>query len=76
VVVPLIILVKGHEANVSQVGLRYVTYGMDTITFDDFPSILFISMELAILRFVELAHTLNHYKSFIVLLYMKRICFY
>jgi hypothetical protein len=57
----LTILVSGHEVNASRAGLRYATYGMDTITLDDRPSILFVSMEhAAIPRFVELAHTLNH----------------
>jgi hypothetical protein len=38
---------------------------MDTITFDDPPSILFVSMERAsVPRFVELAHTLNHLQKF------------
>ncbi len=61
VVVPLTIFVSGHEANASRVGLWYATYGMDTITFDDLPSILFVIVEcVATLRFVELAHTLNH----------------
>jgi superfamily II DNA helicase RecQ len=61
VVVPLTILVNGHEADASQIGLRYATYGVDTITFDDSPSILFVSVECAATpRFVELAHTLNH----------------
>jgi superfamily II DNA helicase RecQ len=61
VVVPLIILVSGREADVNWTGLWYATYDMDTITFDDPPSILFISMErLATQGFVELAHTLNH----------------
>jgi superfamily II DNA helicase RecQ len=44
VVVLLTILINEHEANASQGGLRYATYGMDTITFDDPPSILFVSM--------------------------------
>jgi superfamily II DNA helicase RecQ len=61
VVVPLTILFNGHEADASQVGLRYATYGTDTITFDDPPSILFVLVECAATpRFVELAHTLNH----------------
>ncbi len=61
VVVPLSILVSGHKADASRAGLRYVTYGIDTITFHDPPSILFVSVERATtLRFVELAHTLNH----------------
>jgi hypothetical protein len=61
VVVPLNILVSGHEADASRTGLRYATYGTDTITFDDPPSILFVSVERASTsRFVELAHTLNH----------------
>jgi len=61
VVVPLTILVSGHEADASRASLRYATYGMDTITFDDPPSILFVSVERATTpRFVELAHTLNH----------------
>ncbi len=61
VVVPLNILVSGHEADASRVGLRYATYGTDTITFHDPPSILFVSVERATTpRFVELAHTLNH----------------
>ncbi len=61
VVVPLNILVSGHEAYASRAGLRYATYGTDTITFDDPPSILFVSVERATTpRFVELAHTLNH----------------
>jgi hypothetical protein len=65
VVVPLTILVSGHEADASRVGLRYATYGMDTITFDDPPSILFVSVERAATpRFVELAHTLNHLQKF------------
>jgi hypothetical protein len=55
VVVPLTILVRGHEADASWVGLQYATYGMDTITFNDPPSILFVLVECAItLRFVEL----------------------
>jgi superfamily II DNA helicase RecQ len=61
VVVPLMILVRGHEANATRVGLRHVTYGADTITFDDPPSILFVSVERAATsRFVELAQMLNH----------------
>ncbi len=61
VVVPLSILVSGHEADASRASLRYATYGTDTITFDDPPSILFVSVEWAATpRFVELAHTLNH----------------
>jgi hypothetical protein len=61
VVVPLTILVSGHEADASWAGLQNATYGMDTITLDDIPSVLFISVECAAtLRFVELAHTLNH----------------
>jgi superfamily II DNA helicase RecQ len=61
VVVLLTILVIGHEADASQTSLRYATYGMDTITFDNPPSILFVSVEHAATpRFVELAHTLNH----------------
>jgi hypothetical protein len=60
-VVPLIILIDGHETNASQISLPYATYGTDMITFDDPPSILFVSMEhAATLRFMELAHTLNH----------------
>jgi hypothetical protein len=49
-VVPLTILVSGHEANVSRAGLRYATYGADMITFDDPPSILFVSVERAVTR--------------------------
>jgi len=61
VVVPLTILVNGHEVDASQASLRYATYGMDTITLDDPSSILFLSMaHVTILRFVKLAHTLNH----------------
>ncbi|CAK9265646.1 unnamed protein product [Sphagnum jensenii] len=61
VVVPLTILVSGHEADASRAGLRNATYGTDTITLDDPPSILFVSVECAATpRFVELAHTLNH----------------
>jgi superfamily II DNA helicase RecQ len=61
VVVPLSILVSGHEADASRAGLRYTTYGTDMITFDDPPSILFVLVERATIpRFVELAHTLNH----------------
>ncbi len=61
VVVPLTILVSGHEADASQVGLQYATYGVDKITFNDPPSILFVLVEhAATSRFVELAHTLNH----------------
>jgi len=61
VVVPLSILVSGHEADASRAGLRYATYGTDTITFHDPSSILFVSVERATTpRFVELAHTLNH----------------
>jgi superfamily II DNA helicase RecQ len=61
VVVPMTILVRGHEADATQADLRHATYGVDTITFDDPPSILFISVErVATPRFVELAHTLNH----------------
>ncbi len=61
VVVPLTILVSGHEADATRAGLRYATYGADTITFDNPPSILFVSVERAATpRFVELAHTLNH----------------
>ncbi len=47
VVVPFTILVNRHQANASRGGLRYATYGMDTITFDDFPSILFMLVECA-----------------------------
>jgi hypothetical protein len=61
VVVLLIILVSGHEVDANQVGLQYTTYGMDIITFNDPPSILFVSMEsVATPRFVERTHTLNH----------------
>jgi superfamily II DNA helicase RecQ len=61
VVVPLTILVTGHEVDASRAGLRHATYGRDTITFDAPPSILFVSVERAATpRFVELAHTLNH----------------
>ncbi len=61
VVVPFSILVSGHEGDASRAGLRYATYGTDTITFDDPLSILFILVERATTpRFVELAHTLNH----------------
>ncbi len=59
--VPLSILVSGHEADASRADLRYATYGMDTITFHDPPSILFVSVQHATTpRFVELAHTLNY----------------
>jgi len=61
VVIPLTILVSGHEVDASRASLRCATYGADTITFNDPPSILFISVEcVATPRFVELAHTLNH----------------
>jgi superfamily II DNA helicase RecQ len=61
VVVFLTILVSRHEVDASQASLQYATYGTNTITFDDPPSILFVSMDhAATLRFVELAHTLNH----------------
>jgi len=61
VVVPLTILVRGHEADATRAGLQHATYGVDTITFDDPPSILFISVERAASPgFVELTHTLNH----------------
>jgi hypothetical protein len=60
-VVLLMILISGHEADVTRASLRHATYGTDTITFDDPPSILFISVEHAATpRFVELAHMLNH----------------
>jgi hypothetical protein len=60
-VVPLTILVSGHEVDASRASLLYATYATDTITFDDLPSILFILVErVATPRFVELAHTLNH----------------
>ncbi len=60
-VVPLTILVNGHEADATRAGLLHATYGTDTITFDDPPSILFVSVERAATpRFVELAHMLNH----------------
>jgi len=61
VVVPLTILVTGHEVDASRTGLQHTTYGRDTITFDAPPSILFVSVERAATpRFVELAHTVNH----------------
>ncbi len=61
VVVPLTILVNGHEADASRARLQNATYGMDTITLEDHPSILFVSVEcVATPRFVELAHMLNH----------------
>ncbi len=61
VVVPLTILVSVHEADASRAGLRNATYCTDTITLDDPPSVLFVSVECAATpRFVELAHTLNH----------------
>ncbi len=60
-VVPFTILISGHEADASRVGLQYATFGTDTVTFNDPPSILFVSVERAATpRFVELAHTLNH----------------
>jgi len=50
-----------HEADVSRAGVRHATCGMDMITFDDPPSILFVSAKrVATPKFVELAHTLNH----------------
>ncbi len=59
--VPLTILVSGHEADASRAGLRNATYGTDTIMLDDPLSVLFVSVECAATpRFVELAHTLNH----------------
>jgi hypothetical protein len=65
VVVSLTILVSGHEADASRAGLRYATFGLDTVTFNDPPSILFVSMKrAAIPRFVEFAHTLNHLQKF------------
>jgi superfamily II DNA helicase RecQ len=65
VVVPLTILVSGHEADATQADLQHATFGIDTITFDDPPSMLFVSMEHATTpRFVELAHTLNHLQKF------------
>jgi hypothetical protein len=52
-VVLMTILVNRHEVDASRACLRYVTYGMDTITFDDPPSILFVSVERATIpRFV------------------------
>ncbi|CAN5950579.1 unnamed protein product [Sphagnum jensenii] len=64
VVVPLTILVRGHEADATRAGLRHATYGVDTITFDDPPSIVFVSVEHAATpRFVELAHMLNHLRK-------------
>ncbi len=64
VVVPLTILVRGHEADVTRAGLRHATYGADTIAFDDPPSIVFILVEHAATpRFMELAHTLNHFQK-------------
>ncbi len=55
-VVPLTIFVRGHEADATRAGLRHATYGADTITFDDPPSILFVLVERAATpRFVELA---------------------
>jgi superfamily II DNA helicase RecQ len=61
VVVPLTILVREHEADATRAGLRHMTYGADTITFDNPPSTLFVSVERATTpRIVELAHTLNH----------------
>lgn len=64
VVVPLTILICGHEADATRADLRHATYGADTVTFDDPPSILFVSVERATSTgFVELAHTLNHLKK-------------
>ncbi|CAK9205221.1 unnamed protein product [Sphagnum troendelagicum] len=64
VVVPLTILVRGHEADATRAGLQHATYGADTIAFDDPPSIVFVSVERAATpRFVELAHTLNHFRK-------------
>jgi superfamily II DNA helicase RecQ len=61
VVVPLTVLVSGHEADANRASLRNTTYGTDIITLDDPPSIFFVSVECATTsRFVELAHTLNH----------------
>ncbi|CAK9261303.1 unnamed protein product [Sphagnum jensenii] len=61
VVVPLTILITGHEADAGRAGLRHATYGRNTIEFDAPPSLLFVSVESAATpRFVELAHTLNH----------------
>ncbi|CAK9253775.1 unnamed protein product [Sphagnum jensenii] len=42
VVVPLTILVTGHEVDAGWVGLRHTTYNANTITFDAPPSILFV----------------------------------
>jgi superfamily II DNA helicase RecQ len=64
VVVPLTILVRGHEADATRAGLRHATYGADMVTFDNPSSILFVSVERAASpEFVELAHTLNHLKK-------------
>ncbi|CAM6005359.1 unnamed protein product [Sphagnum balticum] len=61
VVVPLTILVTGHEADAGRAALQHATYGKDTVEFNTLPSLLFVSVEsAAIPRFVELAHTLNH----------------
>jgi ATP-dependent DNA helicase RecQ len=61
VVVPLTILVTGHEADAGRAALQHATYGKDTVEFDTPPSLLFVSVESAATpRFVELAHTLNH----------------
>jgi superfamily II DNA helicase RecQ len=54
VVVPLTILIHEHKANATRAGLRHVTYGADTITFDDPQPILFVSVERAATpRFVD-----------------------
>jgi len=52
---------QSSSANATRAGLQHATYRMDTIMFDDTPSILFVSVEHAATpRLVELAHTLNH----------------
>jgi len=64
VVVPLMILLRGHEADATRAGLRHASYGADTIAFDDPPSIVFVSVERAATpKFVELVQTLNHFRK-------------
>jgi superfamily II DNA helicase RecQ len=64
VIVPLAILVRGHEADATRASLRHATYGAYMITFDDPPSILFLSVgRAATPKFVELAHTFNHLRK-------------
>jgi hypothetical protein len=61
VVVPLAILICGHQTDAIRIGICCLIYSVDEITLDNPPRFLIISVERAWnASSVQLAHTLVH----------------